>query len=207
MSLFEGENWDASSGNRPSLTPPKTLEDVMGSIQRHPDLREARRREIMSALRGVARCIGRTQRDITVVPTTVFQKQMREAKYMQAGFTLKRWTNMRSLTVNALTLVGVATMPGRHRRSVFSEGWKALRRASNFGTTCVKFSLALPAITKSPVNRTASNEYPSALSFRISLRRASITILRSNSVPAWKCRSETCRKVMFDMSPSKNRPV
>jgi integrase len=105
----------------------KTLADIMGSVSRAPDLREHRRRGILSALRTVARCLNKVPSDIPGYPGAL-QKELAEANYLQAGLSKRRWTNVRSLTLTALRVSGANIMPSRWQHSTFSPAWFALRQ-------------------------------------------------------------------------------
>jgi integrase len=116
-----------SRGNAGDLNRQKTLEDIMGSVERSPNLREHQRRSMLSALRAVARCLGKPPAEITAQPAAL-QKELATANYLQAGITKKRWTNVRSLTLGALRIAGAKIMPSRWERSKFSHAWSELRR-------------------------------------------------------------------------------
>jgi hypothetical protein len=109
---------------------PKTLADIMESVRKAPDLRERKRRHLLSALNTVARVLGKAPRDILAQPVSL-RKELSQASYLIAGLTKRRWTDTRSLTLNALQIGGVQIAPGRRRRSVFSPAWIALRRQIN----------------------------------------------------------------------------
>jgi integrase len=108
--------------------PQKTLEDIMGSVSSSPNLREHQRRTIMSALRTVARCLGKPPSDI---PGQVgaLQKELATANFLQAGISRQRWSNARSLTLKALGVSGAKIMPSRWKHSTFTPAWYELRRA------------------------------------------------------------------------------
>jgi integrase len=104
----------------------KTLEDILESVRRSPNLREQHRRTILSAVRTVARCLGRSPEEIPAQPG-LLQKELTIANYLQAGVSKKRWTNARSLTLTALRVSGAKIMPSRWKRSEYSPAWSALR--------------------------------------------------------------------------------
>jgi integrase len=104
----------------------KTLEDVMESVRRSPNLREQKRRTMLSALRTVARCLGRTPGEISALPAPL-QQEMGAANFVLAGISRRRWTNVRSLTLATLRVSGTRIMPSRWKRSEYSPAWSALR--------------------------------------------------------------------------------
>jgi len=104
----------------------KTLEDIIGSVRRSPNLGEQKRRTIMSALRTVSRCLGKSLSELPGQPGAL-QKELATANPLQAGISQERWRNVRSLTHEALRVAGANIMPSRWRRSVFSPAWAQLR--------------------------------------------------------------------------------
>jgi integrase len=107
----------------------KTLRDILNIVEAHTGISEARRREIRSALRVLARCIGRPPEDIVVQPPSALQKQIAQVNHLQAGLKRNRWHNVRTLTLVALRLSGAPVMPSRVKRSNFSEEWSRLRQS------------------------------------------------------------------------------
>ena len=105
----------------------KTLEDIMGSVSRSPDLREHHRRTMLSALRTVARCLGKAPSEVPGQPGAL-QKELAGVNYLQSGLSKHRWTNVRSLTLAALRVSGAKIMPSRWQHSTFSPAWFALRQ-------------------------------------------------------------------------------
>jgi integrase len=116
-----------SGGNAGDLHHQKSLKAVMGCVERSPNLREHQRRTMLSALRTVARCLGKAPSEIIAQPAAL-QKELATANYLQAGITKRRWTNVRSLTLAALRIAGAKIMPSRWERSKFSPAWSELRR-------------------------------------------------------------------------------
>jgi integrase len=103
-----------------------TLADVMQRVASSPDLREARRRDVLSALRTLARCLGRPPELISAVPKSL-QREMAAVNYHQAGLGKSRWINTKSLARKGLKVAGINIMPGRRANSAFSTAWAHLR--------------------------------------------------------------------------------
>src|SRR5579859_4657628 len=62
----------------------RTLKDVMARVEAAPDLTQVRRGEILSALRTLARCVGRDPGDIPAQPASL-RKTLRDTPYALAG--------------------------------------------------------------------------------------------------------------------------
>ena len=69
-----------------------TLEDIMESVGRSPNLRDHKRRTMMSAMRTVGRCLGKPLSEIPAQPAAL-QKELSSANYLQAGINKRRWIN------------------------------------------------------------------------------------------------------------------
>jgi hypothetical protein len=102
--------------------PVSGLADVLAAV-RNADLSERRRQEIASALRTVARALGR---DLERVPANprLLSELLREVAPLAIGVSPRRWNNVRSLVRAALALVQPMS-PGRHLNDL-SADWKQL---------------------------------------------------------------------------------
>lgn len=136
MDQFDDRNSAQSRANAGDPRRQKTLEDIMGSVRRSPNLREHKRRTIMSALRTVGRCLGKQLSELPGQPAAL-QKELATANPLQAGISHKRWRNIRSLTHEAFRISGANIMPSRWRRSVSSPAWAELRLACSAGSAYV----------------------------------------------------------------------
>jgi integrase len=108
------------------LDVPLTLAHVMQRVESSPDLREAKRRDVLSALRTLAHCIGKPPEQISAAPKSL-QREMAAVNYLQAGIGKSRWVNVKSLARKGLRVAGIEIMPGRRRNSIFSPAWCHLR--------------------------------------------------------------------------------
>ena len=114
---------------RPTPTPSpsvKTLADVITAVSESLDIREQQRREMKSAVRTMARCLGKDLAAISAEPGRL-QKEIANLNHHKAGLTKGRWISVRSLTRKALQAAGIKLMPGRRRVSKFTAEWSALR--------------------------------------------------------------------------------
>ena len=102
-----------------------TLKDVMDRVGASADLAPARRREMLSAVRTAARCIGSDVGDILAQPASL-SKKLRDAPHGLAGVGERRWAAVRGLTLAALRVSGFRVMSGRRTRLRLSPAWEAL---------------------------------------------------------------------------------
>lgn len=124
---------DQNKANRqpPATPPPKagltglTVRDVMARVEAASELTPDRRCEILSALRTLARCVGRDPGDIPAQPASL-SKALKDAPYTLAGVGKRRWEAVRYLTRAGLRVAGFNVMPGRRTASALSPAWKAL---------------------------------------------------------------------------------
>jgi integrase len=113
-----------------STTPPsrgdiliaKTLADVIAGISR-AELPDRRRQELKSAVRAVARALGRRLGEVPADPR-LLANRLAEVAPVAVGIPSRRWANIRSLVRAAMSLV-VEVGPSRHR-SPLSPSWAAL---------------------------------------------------------------------------------
>jgi len=131
---------------QPPVTPPPkagltglTLRDVMARVESAPELIPARRGEILSALRTLARCVGRDPGDIPAQPVSL-RKSLKDASYTLAGVSKRRRDAVRSLTLAALRIAGFAVMSGRRTASDLSPAWKALLAMAPDRQSCIGLS-------------------------------------------------------------------
>ena len=107
-------------------TPPRVcLAEVICRLQVDPDLSLVRKREMISALRSVARLL---ELDPAAIPAAPRELRNRLAALSPAagGISHGRWNNIRSLTLAALRQAGVRTMRGRAHEPL-APVWQALR--------------------------------------------------------------------------------
>ena len=113
-----------------STTPPsrrdilvsKTLADVATGISQ-AELPDRRRQELKSALRTVARALGRRLEDVPADPR-LLANRLAEVAPVAIGLSPGRWANVKSLMRSAMSLV-VEVGPSRHC-SPLSPSWAAL---------------------------------------------------------------------------------
>jgi hypothetical protein len=105
------------------------LADVIVRLEGDSDLAPGRRRELISALRTASRVINRDVLDLG--PESIEAQPQLLARRLagvtrgSTGIGLRRWNNVRSLTLAALKHVGVPTVPGRSSEA-FAPAWRAL---------------------------------------------------------------------------------
>jgi integrase len=103
----------------------KTLADVLSLLECDPQIRLGHKRELTSALRTIARALGK---DLASLPSE--PRRLRElisaVSIAGQGITGARWANVCSLLRKALQRVGIKAMPGRARDSL-APAWEALR--------------------------------------------------------------------------------
>jgi integrase len=99
----------------------------MQIVQSSPDIKPAKRRDVHSALKVLADCIGKPPEQISAAPKTL-QREMAAVNYHFASLSKSRWTNIKSLCRKGLRTAGVNIMPGRRANSKFSQAWMELRR-------------------------------------------------------------------------------
>jgi site-specific recombinase XerD len=100
-----------------------SLADVLTAIAEAADLSRARRQDMASAVRTIARVLGRPPEVIPTDPV-LLGRRLAEVSPTAQGVSKERWTNVRSLLLSALALTR-PMLPGRHREPA-SPGWKAL---------------------------------------------------------------------------------
>ena len=101
------------------------LADVMACLEAHPALSPRQRREMVSALRTIARLMGT---DLSAIPADPpgLRRRLEAVSPAAGGLSQGRWNNIRSLTLAALKHAGVQTMPGRSREPLLP-AWETLR--------------------------------------------------------------------------------
>ena len=101
---------------------PPSLADVLAAVAR-ADLPERRRQDLASAVRSVARALGRPPEQVPADPR-LLGKRLAEVAPQALGLSRGRWSNIRSLLRTAIQLI-MPVAPGRHRTPL-SPAWKAL---------------------------------------------------------------------------------
>jgi integrase len=101
---------------------PPSLADLLDAVAQ-ADLSERRRQDMASAIRSVARALGRPLADIPADPH-LLSKRLIEVAPQALGLSQGRWSNIRSLLRAAIKLV-MPVAPGRHL-SPLSPAWKML---------------------------------------------------------------------------------
>jgi integrase len=109
-------------GSRGCASPDPTLADVLAAVQA-ADLTERRRQEISSAVRTIARAIGKPPERIPSHPRLLGERLKQVAPHA-IGISPGRWNNVRSLARAGLSLVRQMS-PGRHTNEV-SPRWQEL---------------------------------------------------------------------------------
>jgi integrase len=106
-----------------------TLADVLAAIEADRSCPRRLRQDRASAIRTLARALGRRPQEIPAQPR-ILQRRIKDVGPAMAGLTPGRWRNVLSLVRGALKQVGVSTMPGRHT-SPLSASWADLFRHLN----------------------------------------------------------------------------
>ncbi len=102
-----------------------TFADVIARLEAIPDLSVRRRRDLVSALRTLARAV---DRPLTAMPATpvALRDYFALASPAAAGVSRGRWQNVRDHSLAALAKTGVRTLTKRTRRELSTE-WDDLR--------------------------------------------------------------------------------
>jgi integrase len=103
-----------------------TLTGVLTAIDGAADLPKARRQDLASAVRTVARALARPPELIPADPV-LLGRRLAEISPIALGVSKGRWANVRSLLLQALAL-SRPMLPGRHREPL-SPPWAALHQA------------------------------------------------------------------------------
>jgi integrase len=101
-----------------------TLSDVITQIKSHPGIAPARQREMVSAIRTVCRILSLPPESVPAAPAEL-RERLKRVSHLSAGLSVGRWNNVRSLTLTALNIAGILTLPGRSREPLSSD-WEAL---------------------------------------------------------------------------------
>ena len=106
-------------------TPPSrtTLEDVLKAIDDAGDIKPHRKQDMRSAVRVVAKAIGREPGQIMADPRGL-GNALNRVSHLSIGLSAGRWANCRSWLRAALKLV-VPVMPGAHKQPLLKE-WERL---------------------------------------------------------------------------------
>ncbi len=103
-----------------------TLANVLTAIVAAPDLSLARRQDMASAVRTVARAFGRSPELVPADPA-LLGRRLAEISPAVIGVSARRWANVRSLLLKALALIQ-PVLPGRSQQTM-SPAWLALHQA------------------------------------------------------------------------------
>jgi hypothetical protein len=103
-----------------------TLADVVTVVTSAPDLTKAQCQDMASAVRTVARALGKPPESIPADPA-MLARRLAEVAPVSIGITDGRWSNVRSLLGKALALTR-PMLPGRHPEPL-SSSWQALSDA------------------------------------------------------------------------------
>ena len=101
---------------------PPTLADALVAVAA-ADLPDRRKQDLASAVRSVARALGRSPEQVPADPR-LLARRLREIAPQSLGFSKARWNNVRSLLRAALDLV-TRVSPGRHLAPLAPE-WQTL---------------------------------------------------------------------------------
>jgi hypothetical protein len=94
---------------------PASLADLLATL-RTVDLPERKRQELCSAIRTVARALGRSPEDIPA-DTRLLANRLKDVAPAALGISRGRWNNVRSLLRTALSFVQPIS-PGRNRNDL-----------------------------------------------------------------------------------------
>ena len=108
MSLLPPSRKPDDTSHQPSLA------DVREMIVADEGLSLRRRQDVSSALRTVAKALGRRLEEMPAHPGYLRERLERFTPAM-AGLSARRWRNALSLTRSALKLAGLAHLPGRYQ--------------------------------------------------------------------------------------------
>ena len=104
----------ASRMPHPALPARPTLANVLELILADPDLASRQRQDMASALRTIAKALGRPPTEVPAHPLYLWERLQKFAP-AAVGLTEGRWRNVRSSVRAALKRVGLAYVPGRYR--------------------------------------------------------------------------------------------
>jgi integrase len=103
-----------------------TMAFVLAQIQADPTLTQRQSQETVSALRTMAKALGRPLEELPANPLYLWDK-INKVLPVAAGLTEARWRNVRSLIRFALKRTGLAFVPGRYREPL-APAWEILFR-------------------------------------------------------------------------------
>src|SRR5512132_100988 len=107
---------------RATVRPPHTLADVLAAIAA-AELPGRRKQDLASAVRSVARALGRPPEQVPADPR-LLGNRLAEVAPQALGLSRGRWKNVRSLVRTAVKLI-MPVAPGRHRTPL-TPAWKRL---------------------------------------------------------------------------------
>jgi len=120
-------------------TPPGgTLADLLATIGADKSIANRRRQEMCSAIRTIAKCLGRRPEELLAHPGAI-RERLRLFTPAMAGLAPRRWRNVLSLVRAALKHAGLADVPGRYQLPLTPE-WSNLYRFLNRLTSQIGLS-------------------------------------------------------------------
>ena len=116
-----------ASDDVPASEPPQNLADLLRFVERHPELSETQRRDMVSAIRSVADYIGAPPESLPADGRQL-RPQIERLHPGSLGVSKSRLDNVVGSLKRALKLAS-SEFPGARRRAVLSPEWAVLRDA------------------------------------------------------------------------------
>jgi len=126
-SVFTRQLMSSRSISQEGCAPATSLADLLAILQT-ADLPERKRQDLASAIRTVARALGRLPEDIPA-DARILANRLKDVAPAALGISLGRWNNVRSLLRTALTFVQTIS-PGRNRNDLSLEWLELSTRLS-----------------------------------------------------------------------------
>ncbi len=118
------------ASRRPVSGPPGgTLADLLAKIGADENIANRRRQDLCSALRTLAKALGRRPEEVPAHPGAI-RERLKGFSPAMAALAPRRWRNVLSLVRAALEHAGLADVPGRYRLPLTPE-WRDLYRYLN----------------------------------------------------------------------------
>jgi len=117
------------ASREPAIPSGPTLADVLVLVLADPALSRRQRGDQASAVRRLAKALGRRPEEIPAHPAYL-QQRLKEFSPAMAGLSARRWRNVVSLVRVALKQAGLSKVPGRYGGSL-SPAWAELYRYLN----------------------------------------------------------------------------
>ena len=105
-----------------------TLADAIERIVNNTGLERTRRRDMASALRSIAKALGRPP-EILPASAHWLQRRLERVHHEQLGVTAKTWRNITSNAISALRHLGFAQQVARGGNEPLSPAWTVLADA------------------------------------------------------------------------------